>query len=995
MADPVGGEIPPATAATPATPATPAGPASVVVWPSAFAVGWTGNPAVDDPPEAARPPDWRGPPLLDVVPLGAALARRWTTDAHGAGVLVPLDGADRAALDEGGPLGPLFEARQPRLKKTAARALVEAGQPPVLAVVLVDFDRVPHEPWPDGPAGPAASRAVELATVLCPLASAYATRAGLRLVWSLPPGGLVPVAKANAWLRSWLAELSARGVGCRCADKHVDASGAPLPPGALGLHLDASSAEWTRGFRLPRVRRDGVDLDPAIDIAPPGTHLDWTPPGGLAALDAAPLALVTVATSANGGAGAGAFELPTLADLPPLTDTDWGILASTEGVSDLVPALRAGEPFAGPGDRDRAIVRGLGATCRALLRRVTPPSPPDDADEVERSTLDLADRTFAVWLASVEATVADGAGPELVAKAWRLTIDFAFRDAAEGAADLVAARERAGTALAVVTATATAKAVVDGEEVEPGAPGAAAGTVHLGPVELAQLGPVVVVVGQRFVVLDATPDQRHGGGYGPLVPAVALVAEIRDRAPGLAVLSARGIPHPAARIVAHHGTIATSTVAKYVTGPASARTTFDRTTRTLRRAVCPLRPVVAAEQADVAEWLAELAGGPAEAGPGGALDLLLDWLATVTILDRATAALYLRGKPDAGKTLFARGVASPWADAPVAFATAVGQFNAGLLDCPVVHLSEGVDKKAASGKEGFSAAFRALVGDRTHRTEAKYEPAGTLVGHPRVIIGANNDDALPIGEGHHTRDDLDAIARRVLYLRASPRAGAVLAAVPPLRLATWTDPGGPIAAHLAWLFATRASAALARSGSRFLVEGREGGWHRALLLRSGGNEAILAAIASGVAPVSGGPSAAAVSVEPADVKRGRSGRVWVNISRLHRAWKALVDEDGQRPPRATLARTVRDLSPSESSKVRRFGEGRTAPQLRAWDVPADLVLKVGEAHGIPQLDTLRARLAGADIGADSTALAPADGAGGVDGGAAMAQGSQGPRGGNK
>jgi hypothetical protein len=463
------------------------------------------------------------------------------------------------------------------------------------------------------------------------------------------------------------------------------------------------------------------------------------------------------------------------------------------------------------------------------------------------------------------------------------------------------------------------------------------------------------------------------------------------------------VPFLAARIVASCGAAAHEVVARYVVPGGRQVTTYDTRTSTLHRAVAPLLPAEAARQPDVEAWLRELAGGYyVDDGGDAALTmhtLLLDWLATVHRLDRATTALYLRGDPDAGKTLFARGVAAMWSDAPVSFKEATGQFNAGLLKCPIVHLSEGVDG-GRFASAGASAAFRALVGDRSHRIEAKYEAVSTLIGHPRVIVGANNDDALPIGAGHHTRDDLDAIARRVLYLRASARAAELLREVPPHRLARWAAPGGAIPRHVAWLRETRGEAALERAGSRFLVEGREAGWHRALLLRSGGNETVLSAVVEAVARHARG----AILVEPRPNGDGvvvaEAARVWVNVSKLHRAWKALVDEDGPKPTRAQLARTIRDLSPSDRSRTQRLGSGRTAEQARCWDLPGDLVLRVAEAHGVDSLEGptgLRAILTGmAPAGAGRVGGREGGrvGVGTVGAGAGMVQGGQGPRGGS-
>jgi hypothetical protein len=166
-----------------------------------------------------------------------------------------------------------------------------------------------------------------------------------------------------------------------------------------------------------------------------------------------------------------------------------------------------------------------------------------------------------------------------------------------------------------------------------------------------------------------------------------------------------------------------------------------------------------------------------------------------------------------------------------------------------------------------------------------------------------------------------------------------------------------------------------------------------LLLRSGTNEVALSAVVEAVARGAKGAVVVEAVGEPA---KPAAARVWVNVSRLHRAWKALVDEDGPRPSRAQLARTIRDLSPSDRSRIQRLGTGRSADQVRCWDLPGDLVLRVAEAHGIGDLDGpagLRAILAGrAPVGAARRGARPAVDIDRV--GAGMAQGGQSRGGGN-
>jgi hypothetical protein len=427
----------------------------------------------------------------------------------------------------------------------------------------------------------------------------------------------------------------------------------------------------------------------------------------------------------------------------------------------------------------------------------------------------------------------------------------------------------------------------------------------------------------------------QSGDYGPLIPGVALPGELLQRAARAPVVrSSKGRIRGLVDLVAEYGEVAEKLITHYAVptdrtsteAPIGSGSWWVADRRELHRAVGVPLDTPPEWSPDVAAWLRSLAGPDHE--------LLLDWLATVADLDQGTACLYLRAGPGTGKTLLARGVAALWGDTVVSYAEVSGQFAAGLLESPIVHLSEG-----ASGAD-TSAAFRSLTGDRFHRVDRKHVDPITLIGHPRLMIGANNDDALPLGEVHHTRDDLDALLSRVLYVRASDDAREVLEATEGVD--RWPLPGGAIPRHIAWLRADRGEAVRARGG-RWLVAGQDSTWHRALMLRSGGNEGALGAIAEAANPATKNH---AVWLVP------KRGVALVNVSALHVI--AARAPGAQSLTRAALARTIRDLSDAEASEVMRVGSGRDSGQIRVWPISAELVCQVAESHGLTHAAALRA-----------------------------------------
>lgn len=127
------------------------------------------------------------------------------------------------------------------------------GWAPQLCLFAVDCDAPDHASKSPGSAWRQEMRAgVERLFAAYPGGYFYTTRGGMRIVYALPQGedGLYPQvdspAAARCWAasyRSWLAEVSR-------------VSGIPVKPiSGPGWGLDQACSDWTRLYRLPRVRR--------------------------------------------------------------------------------------------------------------------------------------------------------------------------------------------------------------------------------------------------------------------------------------------------------------------------------------------------------------------------------------------------------------------------------------------------------------------------------------------------------------------------------------------------------------------------------------------------------------------------------------------------------------------------------------------------------------------------------------------------------------------
>lgn len=344
-------------------------------------------------------------------------------------------------------------------------------------------------------------------------------------------------------------------------------------------------------------------------------------------------------------------------------------------------------------------------------------------------------------------------------------------------------------------------------------------------------------------------------------------------------------------------------------------------------------PVEPARHEEVDRWLRLLAGDSAEK--------VLDWLATVTDLQWPTAALYLCGPRGTGKGLLAAGVARLWGQSVTSYADITGNFNSALRTCPVVLLDEGC-RPPADG----SASFRSLVGETRRPLTEKYRPAATLVGAVRLIIAANNMDALKLRESL-TPEDEAAIGQRILFVRGGAEAAAYLRGLGGrLHTAAWVDDcgrPGALPRHVAWLAANRTVV----RGERFLVEGAAGAWLRNAGLRGGLVQEVLATVAR-------------VAAGGCDTWRQDRRPVWyepgcalVSADRLQRAWRDLTGSTSV----PSLTATGTALATVAAGPARRVG-GLRGPRPLAHPVPADRVVEVAELLGIGDPDHIRERFTG-------------------------------------
>ena len=384
------------------------------------------------------------------------------------------------------------------------------------------------------------------------------------------------------------------------------------------------------------------------------------------------------------------------------------------------------------------------------------------------------------------------------------------------------------------------------------------------------------------------------GGYAPVSEQVA-VSELLRYGSLLTVDTANGTR---ACTFAEAYQRVGARVSRVVYELGAERDMYDPVDTTLYLACGRSAAVTPTFHRDVADWLEALVTTERAHGR------LLDWLCSAWDLRHPTAALYLEGAGSTGKSMLAQGLQRCWGTGITTYADVVlGSYSAGIIRQPIVWL----DERAPEDHHGRgTAAFRSLIGNRSHPYTEKYQPSGTIVGCPRLIVTSNTDDALRFGREDLVRADLEAIAIRILHLDVDSRAAEYLAKID---TTGWveTEDGKPgkICEHLAWL---RDNHVITRLGKRFLVEGEVGAWLRRQSTQSGLAQDVLVALVRALTDLRDAEDPVTRERPAQHLVTPERGHVLVGATELHRAWPLLTGDRSGRVTVARLGRVLRGLA---------------------------------------------------------------------------------------
>lgn len=336
-----------------------------------------------------------------------------------------------------------------------------------------------------------------------------------------------------------------------------------------------------------------------------------------------------------------------------------------------------------------------------------------------------------------------------------------------------------------------------------------------------------------------------------------------------------------------------------------------------------IRPTLEPEyDPEIDEWIERLAGDRA--------DELKDWLATVPRLQAPTCAIYIHGPHSIGKGMLAEGLAQLWNGTPTPYSELSSDFNALLAECPLIHADESMPTGAYSAEK--SSDFRRLIGSTRRVVNAKFQPKAVVTGAPRLLITANNADALTIDE-NLTQEDIEAISRRVGYIKADASAREYLQKLGGrAHTEAWVD-GGGIARHVLWLAEQRSVS----PGGRYLVEGWKSELTQDMAVNTGVIGQMMIALVDYL-----------LDSRQIDTMPYGDGEVWVHVPTLAQKWEDWT-HDRDTPSQRDLTEALRSVATPGRTYV-------AGSQIRAWKVDPERIYRVAERYHKADRERLEAAI---------------------------------------
>jgi len=388
-------------------------------------------------------------------------------------------------------------------------------------------------------------------------------------------------------------------------------------------------------------------------------------------------------------------------------------------------------------------------------------------------------------------------------------------------------------------------------------------------------------------------------------------------------VDAKGVERPKTvdDLLAEYGTVARKLVAKLD----ASYSHYDQTEETFYEAICPLRPLTPLYNAGVDRWLRLLAVDE---------PLLIDWLATITHLDRQTAGCYISGPKGIGKGMLIQGLARLWTTGGATdFDSVVGDFNDGLTRCPLVAIDE---RASVKSEEQLTTHIRKLIGSQNHTLKRKFMPSASIQGAVRLLICGNNDELL-ISRERLGQMDLDATAERILYVPVGEAPAEYLCSIGSTKGTRGWVSEDIIARHVVWM---RENITAIDAG-RFLVAGHVTSMHRRLVTQN----TVSSRICEFLAKYLESPRALDEKCGGKLIRAGR-GRLLVSPRALEEGWRFYMP-NARQADFEVLAKGLESISNNPKKQVR-------LAKQRVRDVKVEFLFAWAEQNAFGDVDAMRA-----------------------------------------
>lgn len=671
-----------------------------------------------------------------------------------------------------------------------------------------------------------------------------------------------------------------------------------LPRLALeGINADPACCDWTRLFRLPFATPEGDSAPLALPYDFEYGTLPWWPEN----LEASPTPLRLPGIGAEWGQ-----EPPPV--IPPLPED----LAALSGHPDLQKRVKNGRPIAEPGERYTAMVKAVGIVAHRL------PNPQPHL-------------IYRVLAYSVAVACTKGHGDR--------TIEQAMQDLWRACKNIAGLRlseiENNKRITDKIIALANNRRNDSGSPPPPAGDGAETAQPGTAPADTFTLDNF------REVVLFTSADAYYVLDEAASVEIVQFTYEGPFRATSLPAMLEKYAPRTMPAIRSEKGTLVSTNeiltrcgaeVKQIHAHIGRTGIHYDPVNRFIREGVAAIRvDLTPLFNPQIHEWLCIMAGNDA--------DKFLDWLATFPLTDHPTCGLYLRSKGGTGKGMLAEGLARLWGTAPTMYANIVGTHNDGIAVCPLVWADEEIPA-SAFGKTP-SAVFRSMVGNSVFGLRRMYQPAATLHGCLRLLVTANNDNALKIHEDL-SDEDYQAIVDRIGYINVPAAAGEYLESLGGRATTTAWVAGDGIARHVLYLMATRP----VKHGTRFLVKGWESTMHKHLKNTSGVASSVIEVVAFAIS-AKAGPF-------PLPGFYLGDGVVYASASGVFDAWDKAIGSNAKVPAKQRIVAAMRQLATTPESVRIVVDDGGMGPEaVSVWPLRAQEILNAMDAFQLGDPDSTR------------------------------------------